>query len=588
MKKQFFVFPALIFIAFLIFSCSKDENNSAIGTEVQSIETLNRSGSVNSVTDIESWFEQYLIDRIGEENTIVGLELLDIEWDNPIQWNENTYVFPMHHFVSNFLYGYTRLFVHLEANSNPIVSFYTVYPDNQDQIEFSADDIINFNGMLVVFDIVEGYKERLQYKNGELIKIYHGGDLILSRCGGCFPDWWAPREVGEGTVGGSWDWDIDNGGCCCGAHCGGSNCGPCNGSGDASEIDIDVIIINIPGNSGALIHKNGSNTTKGGGGGGPVNNPPNGNPKNPVDEAGLDEIEFQQLVNDVCHYLQLNNITDKDCESIALIVNANCRQEDGDLLEDCIQNALHDEEVEEDDECILAVSEFEAIYEITLSKIEKMALHNGVSSCGGVGFEDEAISILGEINNWPNPIFYDLIWKYITRKYNQRNSPYNQANDCEKALMLEHPSCAAQLGFNWISVNLITKYTMGENSQNGCSDAFRHAFFNAMNAALCGNDVAKEFGDAHECETDSQKAKQMDLHNNEVGYDLIESNPDMLALLNSGVAQFHQQGIHELVEKLCYSLSQGEMLIFSDPSGTDPDNDPSNTLNISNTCSCVN
>jgi len=225
-------------------------------------------------------------------------------------------------------------------------------------------------------------------------------------------------------------------------------------------------------------------------------------------------------------------------------------------------------------------------YEIELTEQEEKA----IKSLGCIdNFEEEAL--LHSVNNFnfPNPILLDLITKYIKLKWNNRDSPYNNANECELELMKEYPLCAASIGANWITANLLTKYYMGVNTQDECSDAFRHTFFNAYNAALCGSvDIAREFGEAHECETDSEKAKTMDLHNNEIGYTLIEENPNIFDLLQTDDPFLAQQGINQLVGNICDSLEDGEMLIFLNPDGEDPDNDDSNILINSNSCSCIN
>ncbi|GAB4247406.1 MAG: hypothetical protein Tsb0034_26620 [Ekhidna sp.] len=55
---------------------------------------------------------------------------------------------------------------------------------------------------------------------------------------------------------------------------------------------------------------------------------------------------------------------------------------------------------------------------------------------------------------------------------------------------------------------------------NGIGDAFRHAYFSALNTQRMGYVNAKRLGDCHETETPSnrQNEKAMDLHNNQWGY----------------------------------------------------------------------
>ena len=55
---------------------------------------------------------------------------------------------------------------------------------------------------------------------------------------------------------------------------------------------------------------------------------------------------------------------------------------------------------------------------------------------------------------------------------------------------------------------------------NTIGDAYRHAYFAALNTHNMGHTNAKSLGDAHECDTPSNKLdqKQMDIHNNAWGY----------------------------------------------------------------------
>jgi hypothetical protein len=55
---------------------------------------------------------------------------------------------------------------------------------------------------------------------------------------------------------------------------------------------------------------------------------------------------------------------------------------------------------------------------------------------------------------------------------------------------------------------------------NTIGDAYRHAYFAALNTHNMGHTNAKSLGDAHECDTPSNNLnqKQMDLHNNAWGY----------------------------------------------------------------------
>ncbi|WP_430791820.1 DUF6973 domain-containing protein [Actinoplanes sp. G11-F43] len=75
-----------------------------------------------------------------------------------------------------------------------------------------------------------------------------------------------------------------------------------------------------------------------------------------------------------------------------------------------------------------------------------------------------------------------------------------------------------------------------EDIQNGHTDAFRHAYWNALLTAKFGVDFAREMTTAHEAVPDHTAADEaMDLHNNEVGRQIAVANrgasPEELAVL---------------------------------------------------------
>lgn len=64
---------------------------------------------------------------------------------------------------------------------------------------------------------------------------------------------------------------------------------------------------------------------------------------------------------------------------------------------------------------------------------------------------------------------------------------------------------------------------------NDKKDAYRHAYFNAINTKSVGRSAAKLFSDAHETETPQRwlKEKEMDLFNNAIGHSLGENNSNL-------------------------------------------------------------
>lgn len=242
--------------------------------------------------------------------------------------------------------------------------------------------------------------------------------------------------------------------------------------------------------------------------------------------------------------------------------------------------------------CMNVAENFLNEYGLNMSVVQLEQLAGGFSgNCSNQEDFDEYVvtNIANSTTQWPNPIVYNIIWNYIKKKWNKRNSPYNQSNQCEKNLMLQHPQCASSIGANWLAVNLLTKATMGANGHNDCSDAFRHAFFNAMNSIFCGIDVAREFGIARECDSKQNKETQMDLHNNAVGFSVIADNPNLVNMINQSYnASLYHLGIQQLINLLCTKMSNGDLLVFKIPSESLPDNNPNNILIPSLDCSCIN
>ena len=190
--------------------------------------------------------------------------------------------------------------------------------------------------------------------------------------------------------------------------------------------------------------------------------------------------------------------------------------------------------------------------------------------------------ILNPDNQFDDINILGILINYLRDKYETRNSPYNQTNQCEKDLIDSHPLSASYLGANWLSANLLTKYMTGVNGTNDCSDAYRHVLFNALNSVFLGEDLARSFGEAHECVFYSYMSKDMDLHNNEIGYSIIANDP----VLKFQLTQTDTPGwaMDDLLSNICTSLAIGELLVFSHPDA--PASFPDNML-VNSNCSCL-
>lgn len=127
-------------------------------------------------------------------------------------------------------------------------------------------------------------------------------------------------------------------------------------------------------------------------------------------------------------------------------------------------------------------------------------------------------------------------------------------NACELALIVQYPSQALAINNNVSKANTKTQQLFGfyDNNGNGfndCADAFRHAYFNMLNTLSVGANITRQFGEAHECDSESDNQTDMDLYNNEVGINLTLFNP--------------QVSESDLINFLLEKLYNGELKILS-------------------------
>ncbi|MBN4084808.1 hypothetical protein JYT89_00535 [Flavobacteriaceae bacterium AH-315-B10] len=96
----------------------------------------------------------------------------------------------------------------------------------------------------------------------------------------------------------------------------------------------------------------------------------------------------------------------------------------------------------------------------------------------------------------------------------------------EKDLIMEFPLEAYGIFENRDIANAATIAKFGFNGRNDKSEAFRHAYYNVINAKVVGVDMAKLFSDAHESENPIILVleEQMDLFNNNIGHQSISGN----------------------------------------------------------------
>lgn len=104
---------------------------------------------------------------------------------------------------------------------------------------------------------------------------------------------------------------------------------------------------------------------------------------------------------------------------------------------------------------------------------------------------------------------------------------WNRLTECERSFFKSNPHHLYTAQTNRKAAeNVAMKRFKNCNNPNGTAlhntigDAYRHAYFSALNTHNMGLSNAKKLGDAHECDTPSDKLneKEMDLNNNDFGY----------------------------------------------------------------------
>lgn len=133
---------------------------------------------------------------------------------------------------------------------------------------------------------------------------------------------------------------------------------------------------------------------------------------------------------------------------------------------------------------------------------------------------------------------------------------YNNLNSNEKDLIKKYPLEAIKIAENKQKAEDMTINLFGYNGLNDCSDAFRHAYFQALNTISIGSLLTQDFSDAHESETPIHLIfeKQMDLHNNSIG-------------ISIGINCYKCN----LAERIMESITNGELYFLSPIDQNDPD-----------------
>lgn len=188
----------------------------------------------------------------------------------------------------------------------------------------------------------------------------------------------------------------------------------------------------------------------------------------------------------------------------------------------------------EDDFC-----EIYNIYETNLSK--------------GIELTDNEILTLlvkkiNDKENQPSTYDYNILGKNATKE--------------ELLLVVKYPTQSVKI-FNNSSTasNTASSLYKAETLYLGNGDAFRHAYWNALNLKSVGADIAKAFANAHESETPEGNDKTMDLRNNTVGRNIgrIYSNSSNATIKNKVIEAVNQGRLYRL-----YNNNIKEKLITTD------------------------
>lgn len=111
---------------------------------------------------------------------------------------------------------------------------------------------------------------------------------------------------------------------------------------------------------------------------------------------------------------------------------------------------------------------------------------------------------------------------------------WNTLNHKEKNILLWNPMFFKALPIKNNAVVATEMATSIFGSEKGMGkgdkkDAFRHAFWMALNAQSVGKDFSQKWGDAHEYSTPKKETHldlYMDIHNNDVGIEIGINNPN--------------------------------------------------------------
>lgn len=199
---------------------------------------------------------------------------------------------------------------------------------------------------------------------------------------------------------------------------------------------------------------------------------------------------------------------------------------------------------------------------------------NVVDPCGGTGGgwapvpleDDPPCNIILENNcitssNYPGKeLGYPYMWwtdnTWLINNFRFSSiAPTENLTPVELILINYFPFAALRIKSNASKAELETINRFGSNGLNDKSDAFRHAYWLALNTKYVGAEKAKLFSDAHETQVPLKfiLEKQMDLHNNAVGISLCPQDALTEAYLSQTAWQSVLNGELNYLSPIDYS-----------------------------------
>jgi len=212
---------------------------------------------------------------------------------------------------------------------------------------------------------------------------------------------------------------------------------------------------------------------------------------------------------------------------------------------------------------------------ITIVNCDTGGGDNSCQECGGGGGTGGASSGGGSGSGSAYPVLESMltVQQFNTLKsYHLNSSEMNllenlfkrgmfaeELNPCEEELIIRSPNhavCAGIIYSNSITASQNERMRFGFNGWNDCGDAFRHAHWNALNTKTCGAAIAREFGDAHECDNAGNPPRvtpetTMDLNNNQAGRNIAVNN------LSTAHGDFD--------DLVCTELQNGQLTVLTNP-----------------------